>query len=845
MNSNSFQETLDSDDFVVTVELMASQNDGLENFHRYLDEYQSKYQHKPKYPIIAAISVPQSPGGFPTIDPNTVLSEIKSELPDNLDAIAHVSCKDRNRNGLEGHLRDLRRTDVRNLLALTGDMPVDSSPIFELESLSLLRLIADLNAQTINYTSPDELDLVHQFFPGAAVNPYKYTLASAWQQYAKAVKKIHSGANFLITQVGYDTAKSVELIRYLSAHGLTTPVLGNVFLLTKTAVERMYASSCQTQADPQQRSHGLPGTYASKELLEKVSSEWKSRVRGKKAMLERSAQQIAFFRQVGFKGVHIGGFGLTFEDVNRIVEQSQEIYRHQEIGAYQDNIHFPPPISEDFIDSEGEFILPPSVLKLPFKQRIMGLAHNYLVNPDSFAGKVINSADTTGKNTEQEYAGAVPSSLKLRIANRIEHATKGALVNCQSCGDCFLPENYYAICNESACTKGLVNLPCGDSNAVTGFCGHNQSVVCAGELVFEAASTVGKLDHLFQQTNPPKTAELRGTSAVMNYFSGIDHRGRVDGKIPYKKPINLIEIGESLHAQIPRVNWAIHNLIKKDQLNGSLAFLIRVINRQINAGAEFIAINVDDFSAKVRPDLMRKYVGLVSILSKPIGGLPVCIDSSDPVTKQSGLEAYYQTAMDPTVKLPIINSINIIDPEPILNLKKDYDFNVIAMLHDRIDKDGNPKNVETAEEVHQLAREFFCRLLLHDFKPNNIFFDTAVIPIATDIEATSTYKTLNGIKKIMTDPEMSGIHTVIGLSNCSHMMPNRIAVNRAYLEVAMEFGLDTAVLDPTINYGLKPSGKQILGIIRDLAENDDSDPIKGFKIFERIADYSRKYGKAS
>jgi len=50
MNSNSFQETLDSDDFVVTVELMASQNDGLENFHRYLDEYQSKYQHKPKYP---------------------------------------------------------------------------------------------------------------------------------------------------------------------------------------------------------------------------------------------------------------------------------------------------------------------------------------------------------------------------------------------------------------------------------------------------------------------------------------------------------------------------------------------------------------------------------------------------------------------------------------------------------------------------------------------------------------------------------------------------------------------------------------------------------------------------
>jgi hypothetical protein len=77
------------------------------------------------------------------------------------------------------------------------------------------------------------------------------------------------------------------------------------------------------------------------------------------------------------------------------------------------------------------------------------------------------------------------------------------------------------------------------------------------------------------------------------------------------------------------------------------------------------------------------------------------------------------------------------------------------------------------------------------------------------------------------------------------MMPNRIAVNRAYLEVAMEFGLDTAVLDPTINYGLKPAGNQVSGIISDLAGNDGSDPIKGFEIFERIADYSRKYGKVS
>merc|ERR1712000_706760 len=106
-------------------------------------------------------------------------------------------------------------------------------------------------------------------------------------------------------------------------------------------------------------------------------------------------------------GVHIGGFGLTFEDVNRIVEQSQEIYKHQEIEAYQDNIHFPPPISEDFIDSEGEFILPASVPKPVFKQRVMRLTHNYLVNPSSFAGRVsillIQRAKIQNRNVQGQF----------------------------------------------------------------------------------------------------------------------------------------------------------------------------------------------------------------------------------------------------------------------------------------------------------------------------------------------------------------------------------------------------------------------------------------------------------
>ena len=54
-----------------------------------------------------------------------------------------------------------------------------------------------------------------QFFPGAAVSPFKYTEASQMQQYYKMEKKIACGAEFLITQVGWDWRKSLELFTYL------------------------------------------------------------------------------------------------------------------------------------------------------------------------------------------------------------------------------------------------------------------------------------------------------------------------------------------------------------------------------------------------------------------------------------------------------------------------------------------------------------------------------------------------------------------------------------------------------------------------------------------------------
>ena len=52
-------------------------------------------------------------------------------------------------------------------------------------------------------------------------------------QYLKLEKKIAAGANMAITQVGWDATKFVELKKYLDERGIKTPVLGNVYVLSR------------------------------------------------------------------------------------------------------------------------------------------------------------------------------------------------------------------------------------------------------------------------------------------------------------------------------------------------------------------------------------------------------------------------------------------------------------------------------------------------------------------------------------------------------------------------------------------------------------------------------------
>ena len=145
------------------------------------------------------------------------------------------------------------------------------------------------------------------FYPGAVVNPFKVREPDLMMQLYKMRLKIAAGARFLITQVGFNLRKLVELKQYMEREGLgRVPVLANVYVPTP-AVARMM------------RSGELAGCVVSDGFVERTAGEKKPQ------RLERAALMVAAAKDLGFAGAHIGGFGLTHRDFLTILERAAAI----------------------------------------------------------------------------------------------------------------------------------------------------------------------------------------------------------------------------------------------------------------------------------------------------------------------------------------------------------------------------------------------------------------------------------------------------------------------------------------------------------------------------------------
>src|SRR3989441_1738193 len=436
------RESLSAGRFCYVVELVASR---LTREARLL-EVASKLA---QVPGVVAGSITSYAGGALGHDPVRVGTAARARgLTPNI----HLTCVGRERAAAWKTLEDLHALGIENVLALTGDYPKAAGikppeELFDLDSVQLVHLINEARQRGM------------PFWISVAVSPFKYTEADCAYQYLKLEKKFAAGADYAITQLGFDVRKFRELRRYLDEKGIRRPVLGNVYVLNKRGAEKM------AKGEP-------PGCWVAPELVDRIRKESLARDGGEAARLGRAAKMAAIVKGLGYAGAYIGGTHKT-EQLKWIIDRSEALAPRWEELAEEFN--YAPKNGYYMYESPAK---PPKPLGvIPRTLNLFG--RMFPVRQDTPLRRILVSIFS--------WIDRRP-----RLAHnfeRLEFAMKSPMFGCQACGNCVLGDMQY-VCPQT-CPKQLRNGPCGGTD--NGQCEVIPEQPCIWVKVYERAKAANEL----------------------------------------------------------------------------------------------------------------------------------------------------------------------------------------------------------------------------------------------------------------------------------------------------------------------------------------------------------------
>lgn len=238
----------------------------------------------------------------------------------------------------------------------------------------------------------------------------------------------------------------------------------------------------------------------------------------------------------------------------------------------------------------------------------------------------------------------------------------------------------------------------------------------------------------------------------------------------------MIIIGEKLNGSIPAVAKAIAD---KDE-----AFIRERALMQANAGATFL-----DVCASVEEAVEVETLVWMICNIQAVTDVPICIDSPSARTCVRAL---------PFCRRPgLINSVSMEGDkiDTIFPVIADTQWQCVALL---CDNDGIPNSVEKRMDVFHAIMD---KAKQYGIAPSRLHIDPLVVTLSTDQTALLVFaECCRRIKA-----EYPDIHITSGLSNISYGLPIRKNINYAFMTLAMEAGMDSAIVDPT--------NQQMTGII--------------------------------
>jgi len=226
-------------------------------------------------------------------------------------------------------------------------------------------------------------------------------------------------------------------------------------------------------------------------------------------------------------------------------------------------------------------------------------------------------------------------------------------------------------------------------------------------------------------------------------------------------------IGEKINGTRKKVREAV--------LGRDVAFIQKLASDQAAAGATWIDVNAGTPVEREPEDLIWLVQTVQEAAQKPL-----CLDSANPAAIEAALPHVKQA--------PLINSISGEQGRitGVLPLAARAQGGVIALT---MDDKGIPATFDArlaiAQRLIGLTREA-------GIPDEQVYVDPLVMTIGASGDAARiALATVRAVKA-----EYPKVHFTSGLSNVSFGMPARSLINRAFLTLMLEAGLDSAILDP-------------------------------------------------
>jgi 5-methyltetrahydrofolate--homocysteine methyltransferase len=223
-----------------------------------------------------------------------------------------------------------------------------------------------------------------------------------------------------------------------------------------------------------------------------------------------------------------------------------------------------------------------------------------------------------------------------------------------------------------------------------------------------------------------------------------------------------------------RINPTGRSRFQEQLRAGDLSRLEIDVAEQVAGGADVLDVNMG-VPLTDEADLLARAIKLVMELTD----LPICIDSSVVEALEAGLAAYEGKAL--------VNSVTGEDDrlEAILPLVQRHGAAVIALANDETGIPETPdQRLAITRKIVRVATEE------HGIPIEDIVIDPLAMTVGADTDAVLV--TLETIRRIRDEV---GVNMTMGASNVSFGLPNRHALNAAFLPMAIAAGLTSAIMD--------------------------------------------------